>query len=65
MPQKEKIPSGAQNSRIVEEGCKQTNELLTKSLYKQHFLQGEKRWGLSASDKLEATKSVFSHIIIS
>ena len=65
MLQKGKIPGGAQNSRIVEEECKQTNEILTKSVCKQHFLQGEKRRELSASDKLEATKSVFFHIIIS
>ena len=60
MLQQEKIPGGAQNSRIVEEECKQTNEILIKSVYKQRFLQREKRWELSASDKLEAIKSVFS-----
>ena len=60
MLQKEKVPGGAQNSRIVEEEWKQTNEILIKSVYKQHFLQREKRWELSASDKLEAIKSVFS-----
>ena len=53
-----KTPIGARNSGIVEEECNQANKPRSKPVYKQYFPQGEKRQTLSASDKLEATKSV-------